>query len=175
MGASKTYSTGFESAQFPADGLLGMGFQSISEYDQPPLFQSLIAQGVVDEEAFGFYFADSGSELYLGGSNSDLYSGDFTYVGVSQQVTFHSQTYMRVLRSTDAGMQGYWQTSFDGVFVDGESVVASTAAIIDTGTTQIVGDTDGVKAVYDKIPGSAAASQFGDGIYTSASFLPLPL
>lgn len=32
LGAAKTYSSGFESSNFPADGLMGMGFKSISDY-----------------------------------------------------------------------------------------------------------------------------------------------
>ncbi|KAI0064447.1 acid protease [Artomyces pyxidatus] len=146
LGAASTYSTGFQSSQFPADGLMGMAFQSISDYNASPLFQSLISQNQVDDASFGFYFAESGAELYLGGTDSSLYSGDFTYVPVTQQ--------------------GYWQTTFDGFSVNGNSVVSSTAAIIDTGTTQIVGDTTGIAAIYAAIPGAVSAPQYGQGIYT---------
>ncbi|KAI0064928.1 acid protease [Artomyces pyxidatus] len=146
VGAASTYSQGFESSQFPADGLMGMGFQSISDYNAPPVFQTLISQNQVDDPSFGFKFSESGAELYLGGADSSLYSGDFTYSPVTQQ--------------------GYWQTKFDSFSVDGKSVVSSTAAIIDTGTTQIVGDSTGIAAIYKGISGAASAPQFGDGIYT---------
>lgn len=56
----------------------------------------------------------------------------------------------------------------DGLAVDGTSVLSTTAAIIDTGTTQIVGDPDSVATVYDQISGAVSAPQYGDGIYTSA-------
>ncbi|KAI0060071.1 acid protease [Artomyces pyxidatus] len=146
LGAAKTYSEGFESSEFPADGLMGMGFESISDYNANPVFQTLVADNQVDDASFGFYFASSGSELYLGGTNSDLYTGDFTYIPVTQE--------------------GYWQSTVDGVSVDGQQAVSSTAAILDTGTTQIVGDQDGIDAIHQQIPGAAAAPQYGDGIYT---------
>ena len=56
----------------------------------------------------------------------------------------------------------------DGLAVDGTSVLSTTAVIIDTGTTQIVGDPDNVATVYGQISGAVSAPQYGDGIYTSA-------
>jgi hypothetical protein len=52
--------------------------------------------------------------------------------------------------------------------VNGKSVVGSTAAIFDTGTTSIVGDPAGIAALFNSISGAQPAFQFGDGIYTSA-------
>ncbi|KAI0318418.1 acid protease [Amylostereum chailletii] len=143
LGAAKTYSSGFESSNFPADGLLGMGFKSISDYNADPPFQSFIAAGATDSPVFGFKLSDSGAELYLGGTNSKLYSGDFTYVPVTQE--------------------GYWQVALDAFSVNGDSVVSSTSSIIDTGTTLIIGDTASVKSVYAQIDGSKASD---DGTYT---------
>ena len=65
---------------------MGMGFQSISRYNTPPPFQSLISEGAVTFPVFGFKLGTSGSELYLGGTNSDLYAGDFTWVPLTNEV-----------------------------------------------------------------------------------------
>jgi hypothetical protein len=65
---------------------MGLGFQSISEYNAPPLFQTLIAEGVVTSPVFGFKLATSGSELFLGGTNSALYTGGFTWVPLTAEV-----------------------------------------------------------------------------------------
>ncbi|KAI9437838.1 acid protease [Lactarius psammicola] len=143
LGAATVYSTGFQSDQFPADGLLGMGYQSISSYRASPVFQSLVSQGQVSTPAFSFYFAESGSELYIGGTNQNLFKGSFTYMPVTTQ--------------------GYWQGSFDGISVNGKTVVGRAGAIIDTGTTQVVGDTQSVQAVYAQIPGS---KDVGSGTWT---------
>ena len=63
-------------------------------------------------------------------------------------------------------LQGYWQGSFGGISVNGKTVIGSESTIIDTGTTQVIGDTQSVQAIYDKIPGSQNA---GDGLWTSMS------
>ncbi|TFY81195.1 hypothetical protein EWM64_g2816 [Hericium alpestre] len=131
LGAAKTFSTGFSSDQFPADGLLGMAFKSLSDYNANPLFQSLMAQGKTSSSVFGF---------------NDLYSGDFTWVPVTQAA--------------------YWQVELGGLSVNGKSALSRTAAIVDTGTTQIIGDPDTVKSIYSQISGAKSASQYGDGIYT---------
>ncbi|KAH9161573.1 acid protease [Lactarius sanguifluus] len=143
LGAATTYSSGFQSDQFPADGLLGMGYESLSSYGASPVFQSLVSQGQVSTPAFSFYFAESGSELYIGGTNQNHFTGSFTYMPVTTQ--------------------GYWQGSFDGISVNGKTVVRGQGAIIDTGTTQVVGDTQSVKAIYAQIPGS---KDIGSGTWT---------
>lgn len=91
---------------------MGMGFQSISDYNASPVFQSFVSQGQTSDPVFAMKLTSSGSELTLGGVNSDLYTGDFTYVPVTQQ--------------------GYWQVSFDALNVDGQQVVGSTSAIVDS-------------------------------------------
>ena len=52
--------------------------------------------------------------------------------------------------------------------MNGSEVLGSTPAIFDTGTTQILGDSDGIKKLFEKVPGAQSAPQFGDGTYTSA-------
>ncbi|KII94327.1 hypothetical protein PLICRDRAFT_101811 [Plicaturopsis crispa FD-325 SS-3] len=146
VGAAKQYSTGFSSKQFPADGLMGMGFKSISEYNADPVFQVLMKDGQTDKGEFGFKLSKSGAGLTVGGTDSSAYSGDFTYAKVTQE--------------------GYWQVDLDGISVGGKSAVDSTSAIIDSGTTLIVGDSDGVKQFYAGIDGAKEASSLGEGMYT---------
>jgi hypothetical protein len=50
------------------------------------VFQTLISEGVVTPHAFGFKFAESGSELFFGGTNNALYTGDFTWVSFTDEV-----------------------------------------------------------------------------------------
>ena len=84
MGAA-TRVSGFGS-NFPGDALVGMGFQSISEFNAPPVFQTLISEGVLTSPVFGFKLAASGSELFLGGTNSKLYTGNFTWLPLTNAV-----------------------------------------------------------------------------------------
>ncbi|VDB83061.1 unnamed protein product [Peniophora sp. CBMAI 1063] len=143
LGSASKYSTGFESSQFPADGLLGMAFKSLSDYNANPFFQTLISQGTVSSSVFGFKLASSGSSLYLGGTDSSLYSGSFTYVSLSQAA--------------------YWEAPLGGLTVGSTKIVGTTDSIIDTGTTLIIGDSATVKKAYAAIGG---AKDNGDGTYT---------
>ena len=65
---------------------MGLAFQSISRYQAPPVFQTLISEGVVTEPVFGLKLATSGSELFLGGTNTALYTGEFTWVPLTNVV-----------------------------------------------------------------------------------------
>jgi hypothetical protein len=63
-----------------------MAYESISSYGASPVFQSLVSQGQVSNPVFSFYLATSDSELYIGGTNQDHYTGSFTYMPVTTQV-----------------------------------------------------------------------------------------
>ena len=65
---------------------MGLAFESISKFNASPVFQTLISEGVLDSPVFGFKLATSGSELFLGGTNSNLYTGGFTWVPLSNEV-----------------------------------------------------------------------------------------
>ncbi|KAH8399806.1 hypothetical protein KR215_003020, partial [Drosophila sulfurigaster] len=114
--------TNFNDAKF--DGILGMGYQSISQDNVVPPFYKMVSQGLVDSSVFSFYLARAGTsttnggELIFGGSDSSLYSGDLVYVPVSEQ--------------------GYWQFAMAGASVDGYSLCDDCQAIADTGTSLIV-------------------------------------
>ena len=94
---------------------MGMGFKSISEYKADPVFQTLVADGKTSSPVFAFKLASSGAELSVGGTDSSLYTGSFTYAKVKQE--------------------GYWQVDLDGISVNGKRAVSNADSIIDTGTT----------------------------------------
>jgi len=153
LGGATQYNSGFEIDNFPSDGVMGMAFESLSVYNANPTFLTLISEGAVTSPVFGFKFAGSGSELFIGGVNPALYSGEFTWVPLS--------------------VVGFWQASFDKatvtVAVIPLEVVGKTAAIYDSGTTQIIGDPAGIKSLYKPLEllyGAKYAPQYGDGIYT---------
>ncbi|KAH9958947.1 acid protease [Russula dissimulans] len=143
LGLATSYSTGFQNNQFAPDGLMGLGFETISVFDASPLFQTLISENVVTSPVFGFKLAPSGSELFLGGVNDALFTGDFAWVSLSNA--------------------SFWQAPFDSISVNGNTVVGQTEAIFDTGSSLIIGDPDGINALFGSIPGAQAN---GDGTYT---------
>jgi cathepsin D len=66
---------------------MGMSFKSLSNFAADPVFDTLVSQGAVPESVFAFKLASSGSELRVGGVNSALYKGSFTYTPVTEKVS----------------------------------------------------------------------------------------
>ncbi|KAG2139040.1 aspartic peptidase domain-containing protein [Suillus clintonianus] len=133
--------SGFLKEKF--DGLMGMSFPSLSHFPAEPVFNTLVSQGAVSESVFAFKLASSGSELHLGGVNSALYKGSFTYAPVTKQA--------------------FWQIDGDGIWINGNQIVKTFSAIVDTGTTLIVGNSSVVSQFYAAITN---ATEVQPGIYT---------
>ena len=76
------------------------------------------------------------------------------------------------LGDNDHTFQAYWQTKVDGLYFDKQKIAFSTDVIIDSGTAMILGDSATVKALYDKITGSAP---IGSGQYKSTGIGQLSL
>ncbi|KZT40650.1 acid protease [Sistotremastrum suecicum HHB10207 ss-3] len=146
LGSSTTYSTGFESSQFVPDGLMGLAFPEIAQMGTP-FFNTLIQQGSVSAGEFGMKLTEQGAELFLGGVDDKLVGGDFTTVPVTQP--------------------GFWQVEMDSANVNGQAVVQGISAIVDSGTTLIVGDSKRVSEFYNAIEGAKDASAtFGPGFFS---------
>jgi cathepsin D len=89
-----------------------MAFQSISEYDAPPVFQTLVSQGQTSNPVFAFKMAENGSELSIGGLDPNVYVGDPTYASVT--------------------VKAHWQIAFSSIIVGGHIIADLPAAIIDS-------------------------------------------
>jgi cathepsin D len=76
----------FVSDFFPPDGQMGLAFPSVSVYGAPSPIQNLISDGVLTCPMFGIKLAPNGSELFLGGVNTDLFQGEITWVPLSNAV-----------------------------------------------------------------------------------------
>jgi len=151
---------------------MGMAFKEISPFKAAPFSETLVDQGKLDEPVFGFYLAGSGSELIVGGRDSSRYSGNLTYVNVKKQVRILCQCNIIHLCFNTDMTQGYWQTTFDAMSVNGNDISVSTQdAIIDTGTTYILGDQESISNIYAKIPGSAPLQSISTGLWTSTRSL----
>jgi len=131
------------------DGLLGLGFKSISQYQIPTPFESMIDQKLISEPVFAFYLGSGGGagELVLGGVDPNHYTGDFAYTPVIDMVP---------------GKKGYWTVAMDDFKVKGQSVTSVRKAIVDSGTSLLVVPTEDMK----KIAAAVGAKPLG-------SFAPL--
>lgn len=112
------------------DGILGLAFQSISEYGIPTVYDNMEAQGLVQSPQFAFYLsATDGSvgELTLGGYDSTKFTGELTWVPLTSET--------------------YWETALDGLLLGGKSVTNCSKVVLDTGTSILAGPTEDVKAI----------------------------
>ncbi|GFO20535.1 LOW QUALITY PROTEIN: cathepsin d [Plakobranchus ocellatus] len=70
------------------DGMIGLGFHNIYGSEEPNLLDNMLRQGILQNPVFSFYLnrknsGDRSSRLTLGGTNPDLYTGDFTFAPLS--------------------------------------------------------------------------------------------
>ena len=111
-----------------------------------PFFFTAISQGTAKEGRFGFKLASSGSELFVGGTNSDLYTGDIEYHDLSSN-------------------NGFWQIGGASVSVNGKSVADSFDTIIDSGSTIITAPTSAAKKLWAAVSGSKVYDS-SQGLYS---------
>ncbi|TVY57587.1 Vacuolar protease A [Lachnellula cervina] len=105
------------------DGILGLGFDTISVNKIPPPFYNMVEQGLLDDPVFAFYLgnADSegdDSEATFGGINKDHYTGKITDIPLRRKA--------------------YWEVDLDAItFGDSTAELENTGVILDTGTSLI--------------------------------------
>jgi saccharopepsin len=106
------------------DGILGLGYDTISVNGMVPPFYNMIDQGLLDEPVFGFYLGstDNGdsdeSEAIFGGINKDHYTGKMTTIPLRRKA--------------------YWEVDLDAIsFGDATAQLDNTGVILDTGTSLI--------------------------------------
>ncbi|KAI0712467.1 acid protease [Earliella scabrosa] len=132
-----------ESAEFQSqviDGLMGMGLPALSNLRKDPFFSTAVKQGAVKEGTFAFKLANNGSELFLGGTNSDLYTGDVEFHDVVSDV-------------------GFWVIGDGSITLDGQAAQSDMLTIIDSGTTLIVAPPNAADALYQSIEGAQMVEQ----------------
>lgn len=159
--ATKEPGIAFIAAKF--DGILGMGYPTISVDNVVPVFDNMVLQKAVTAPLFSFYLskdpdAKVGGEIILGGSDPKYYKGDFHYVPVSKQ--------------------GYWQFQMSALTVDMKSgplplCNGSCKAIADTGTSLIAGPTDLITKIQLAI-GAIIIPVTGEGIVVCSEIPNMP-
>lgn len=106
------------------DGILGLGYDTISVNGIVPPFYEMINQGLLDEPVFAFYLGDTAngeedeSEAIFGGVNTDHYTGKLTEIPLRRKA--------------------YWEVDLDAItFGDSTAELDNTGVILDTGTSLI--------------------------------------
>ncbi|KAG0053850.1 hypothetical protein BGZ83_000324 [Gryganskiella cystojenkinii] len=134
-----------ESDQFgsgPSDGLFGLGFDTIESVSGVKTFlDNAIAAGVLDKPVVSVFLPSvrrnggTGGEYLFGGIDTSKFTGELTYVPVSQQ--------------------GYWQVAIDGVSAGGQDLGQSSQGIVDTGTTLVIVSDAAAQAIHGTIQGAS--------------------
>lgn len=128
------------------DGILGLGFTSISIDGTPTCFENLIKQNKIDQPIFAFYLGDNGpGELTFGGYDSSKFVGELQYVKLESAT--------------------YWEIALDGIEAGDykkEAGDSKITAIVDSGTSLMTGP----KAEISKLAASVGAKANFMGEYT---------
>ena len=105
------------------DGIMGLGYDTISVDGIVPPFYNMINQDLIDEPVFSFYLSDTNdegaeSECVFGGVNKDHYEGDMIEIPLRRKA--------------------YWEVDLDAItFGDETAEMEDTGVILDTGTSLI--------------------------------------
>ncbi|KAI0373731.1 acid protease [Pilatotrama ljubarskyi] len=119
----------------PSDGVFGLGFPALSNLNSKPFFFTAMEQGTAPEGAFAFKLDQSGSELFIGGTNKDLYKGDIEYHNLTSSV-------------------GFWQIGGASVSVQGKQVATGFDTVIDSGSTIMTAPMAAAAAFWASVDGA---------------------
>ncbi|KAF7714375.1 Vacuolar protease A [Penicillium ucsense] len=105
------------------DGILGLGFDTISVNKMVPPFYNALDQGLLDEPVFAFYLGDTNKEgddsvATFGGVDKSHYTGEMINIPLRRKA--------------------YWEVDFDAITLGHNTAeLENTGVILDTGTSLI--------------------------------------
>jgi hypothetical protein len=133
----------------PMDGILGLGYPAIAADKVTPIFDYIMQRKLVAKDVFSMYLdskaGTDNSMIVLGGVDSAHYTGEMTYTPVTQQT--------------------YWSIKVEDFAVGGKSTGACRGffssgcnAIVDSGTSLIVGPASSMSSIVDQLKVEADCS-----------------
>eukprot|EP00736_Rhodelphis_marinus_P014258 Rmarinus@m.21898 len=124
----------FVAGQF--DGIIGLGFPSISVQGQVPVFNTLMDAGLVEENLFAFWLGrhhltEMGGAITLGGVDNSFFTGDVHWTPLSAHT--------------------YWEVTGEEFRIGDEVLATDLECAIDTGTSLITAPTPVVERVFKEV------------------------
>uniref|UniRef100_A0A3P8YHR3 pepsin A n=1 Tax=Esox lucius TaxID=8010 RepID=A0A3P8YHR3_ESOLU len=140
-----------------ADGILGLAFPSIAASGATPVFDNMMSQGLVSQNLFSVYLSSNsaeGSVVSFGNIESSYFTGQITWIPLTSET--------------------YWQVSMDSVTINGNVVACNGGcqAIIDTGTSQIVGPNSDISNINSWV--GATPNQYGQNSVNCGNLASTP-
>jgi len=138
-------------ADVPMDGILGLAYQSLAADGVTPVFDDMVSQKEVSSSVFGIYLDDTpyddNSGITLGGYDSSKFTGSLAYFPLSSE--------------------SYYVVDFTKVLLGGDDQkfclpVIGCKAIVDSGTSLLVGPSDAVQTLTNKLNVASDCSNLGD-------------
>lgn len=144
-------------AHMAADGILGLAFQSIASDNVVPVFDNMVKQDLVSQQFFSVYLSShsqEGSVVVFGGIDESYYTGAITWIPLTSAT--------------------YWQIKMDSVTINGNVAACSGGcqAIIDTGTSMVVGPTSDISNMNSWV--GASTDQYGDATVNCQNIQNMP-
>ncbi|CAL8262680.1 unnamed protein product [Arctogadus glacialis] len=128
-----------------ADGILGLAYPRLSASGATPVFDNMMKQGLVTQDMFSVYLSKNsaqGSVVTFGGVDPNHYSGSINWIPLSSEL--------------------YWQITVHSVTVNGRAVacVGGCQAIVDTGTSLIVGPQSDITSINSAVGATSSGNDF---------------
>ncbi|XP_032078299.1 pepsin A-like [Thamnophis elegans] len=127
----------------PFGGILGLAYPRLAASGATPVFDNMMSEGLVSQDLFSVYLSpdeESGSFVMFGGIDSSYYTGSLNWVPVTAEY--------------------FWQITVDSITLNGKVIACSGGcqAIVDTGTSLLVGPPNGIASIQNAI-GATQANQ----------------
>ncbi|XP_056393561.1 pepsin A-like [Hyla sarda] len=117
------------------DGILGLGYPSLSVSGTAPVFDNMWSEGLIPEDVFSVYLSSSNnnSVVVFGGIDDSLYTGNLHWVPVTHE--------------------RFWQITIESITLNGQVYACQQGcqAIVDTGTSVIAGHPEGIGRIQKAI------------------------
>ncbi|KAI5623823.1 cathepsin D precursor [Silurus asotus] len=134
--------------QAPFDGILGLAYPSIAVGNVMPLVDTMMQQGLLEQNLFGIYLCPeggSGSEVSFGAVDTNMYQGQIYWTPVT------AETYWQIgiQEVTISGQQTGWCSQYGGC-----------QAIVDTGTPSLTAPSSFLSSMMQSI--GAQQNSYGE-------------
>jgi pepsin A len=135
--------------EVPLEGIVGLGFPSLSTTTDRPFFDSLIDQKVLKRNMFAFYLPqeDGLDSIFWGGLDRHLYKGKILWFPVAQPYYWTLDLHGFLIGNQSMSVNGD----------DGDSGGALPKLIIDTGTTYYTAENRLHKQILAELPHQACS------------------